>query len=390
MKVEETSLKDYVNFMLENIFKSKINNYWRNIDKNILFGFFILFFLGLFFSFSSTSSLAGERLNKDYYFFFSKHLVFAILALLIMLTISALETSMLKKIIIPLFIFFFVLLILVPIIGLEVKGSKRWLNLYFFRLQPIELLKPFFILTTVKILTSNKIQNSQIKYLFSFLLLSSVIILLIDQPDLGQSILLVGSWTATVFVSGVSIIYIFSFFIIFIVLLSSLLLLMPEKFGYIINRLLTFFDPSKGDNFQSSKALEAIKQGGLKGQGMGEGILKDSVPEAHTDYIIAIVSEEYGSIISILIITIFLYISFRIVKNCIIQKDEFLKLSLCGLASLLVFQTFIHVGVNTSLLPTTGMTLPFLSYGGSSLVGSAILAGIILNYTKIKINLDEQ
>jgi cell division protein FtsW len=164
---------------------------------------------------------------------------------------------------------------------------------------------------------------------------------------------------------------------------------MPEKFGYIINRLITFLDPSKGDNFQSSKALDAIKQGGLKGQGMGEGILKDSVPEAHTDYIIAIVSEEYGSIISILIIVIFLYISFRIIKNCIIQKDEFLKLSLCGLASLLIFQTFIHIGVNTSLLPTTGMTLPFLSYGGSSLIGSAILAGIILNFTKIKLELHD-
>ena len=135
--------------------------------------------------------------------------------------------------------------------------------------------------------------------------------------------------------------------------------------------------------------MDAIKQGGLKGQGMGEGILKDSVPEAHTDYIIAIVSEEYGSIISILIIVVFLYISFRIIKNCTAQKDEFLKLSLCGLASLLIFQTFIHIGVNTSLLPTTGMTLPFLSYGGSSLVGSAILAGVILNYTKIKLNLDE-
>ena len=192
------------------------------------------------------------------------------------------------------------------------------------------------------------------------------------------------------FVSGVSIIYIFSFFIIFIIFLSGFLLLIPEKFGYIINRLLTFIDPSKGDNFQSSKALDAIKQGGLKGQGMGEGILKDSVPEAHTDYIIAIVSEEYGSIISIMIITIFLYISFRIIKNSVTKKDEFLKLSLCGLASLLIFQTFIHIGVNTNLLPTTGMTLPFLSYGGSSLVGSAILAGIILNYTKIKIDLDEQ
>jgi cell division protein FtsW len=375
--------------MLKNIYKFEINAYWRNIDKNILFGFFILFFLGLFFSFSSTSSLAGERLNKAYYFYFSKHLAFTLLALLIMFVISAIETSLLKKIVIPLFVIFFIFLILVPIIGVEVKGAKRWLDVYFFRLQPIELLKPFFILTTVKILTLNKLKNSQIKYLFSFLLLTSVIILLIDQPDLGQSILLIGSWSATVFVSGVSLTYIFSFFAIFVASISCLLFLMPEKFGYIINRLVTFLDPAKGDNFQSSKALDAIKQGGLKGQGMGEGILKDSVPEAHTDYIIAIVSEEYGSIISILIIVIFLYISFRIIKNCVEQKDKFLKLSLCGLASLLIFQTFIHIGVNTKLLPTTGMTLPFLSYGGSSLIGSAILAGVILNYTKIRLDLDE-
>ena len=115
---------------------------------------------------------------------------------------------------------------------------------------------------------------------------------------------------------------------------------------------------------------------------MGEGILKDSIPEAHTDYIIAIISEEFGAIISIMIIFIFLYVSFRIIKNCVKQEDKFIKISLCGLASLMIFQTFIHIGVNTSLLPTTGMTLPFLSYGGSSLVGSAILAGIILNYTK--------
>ena len=133
---------------------------------------------------------------------------------------------------------------------------------------------------------------------------------------------------------------------------------MPEKFGYIINRLVSFIDPSKGDQFQSSSALDAIKLGGLKGQGMGEGILKDSVPEAHTDYIIAIISEEYGSIISIIIILLFLYISFRIIKNCINQEDQLIKI-LCGLASLLVFQTFIHVGVNTSLIPTTGMNFYF-------------------------------
>ena len=375
--------------MLKNLFSFKFDNYWRNIDKNILFGFIILFFLGLFFSFSSTSSLAGERLNKTFYFFFTKHLIFTIFSITIMFLISAIETSLLKRLVIPLFIISFLLLLLVPIIGVEVKGARRWLNLYFLRIQPIELLKPFFILASVKILTLEKFKNSQIKYLLSFLLLASVIILLIDQPDLGQSILLMGSWIATVFIAGVSLMYILSFFFIFAFILGSLLFFMPEKFGYIINRLITFVDPSKGDSFQSTKALDAIKLGGLKGQGMGEGILKDSVPEAHTDYIIAVIAEEFGSIASILIITIFLYIAFRIIKVCVLTNDEFLKISLCGLASLLIFQTFIHIGVNTSLLPTTGMTLPFVSYGGSSLLGSAILAGIILNYTKIKLDIYE-
>ncbi len=375
--------------MLKNTFKIIFINYWRNIDKKIFFCFFVLFFLGLFFSFSSTSSLAGERLNKDYYFFFSKHLIFTFLAIVIMIFLSILQTTFLKKIIIPLFALSFILLALVPIVGVEVKGAKRWLDFYFFRLQPIEVLKPFFILATVKILTLEKFKNSQVKYILSFFLLSAVIILLIDQPDLGQSILLLGSWVATVFISGVSLLYIFGFFSIFLISISSLLFLMPGKFGYVINRLFSFIDPSKGDRFQSSSALDAIKLGGLKGQGMGEGILKDSVPEAHTDYIIAIISEEYGSLISIIIILIFLYISFRIIKNCINQDDELIKISLCGLSALLVFQTFIHVGVNTNLIPTTGMTLPFLSYGGSSLIGSAILAGIILNYTKNRTHLYE-
>jgi cell division protein FtsW len=373
--------------MQENIFRFRLINYWRNIDKKILMSFLILFSLGLFFSFSSTSSLAGERLNKDYYFFFTKHLAFTALALSVMFSISAIETTLLKKLVVPLFIITFLLLALVPIIGVEVKGAKRWLNLYFFRLQPIEFLKPFFILTVVKLLTMNKFKNSQIKYLLSFLLLFLVLVLLIDQPDLGQSILLIISWIATVFTFGVSLLFIFVFFSIFLFFLSALLFLFPEKFGYIINRLITFFDPTQGDRFQSTSALDAIKQGGLTGQGMGEGILKDNVPEMHTDYIIAIVSEEYGSVVSIMILLIFLYISFRIIKNCIHQEDQFVKISLCGLSALLIFQSFIHAGVNTSLLPTTGMTLPFLSYGGSSLMGSAILAGVILNYTKNKTHL---
>ncbi len=370
--------------MSKNSFKFFFINYWRNIDKKILFCFLILFFLGLFFSFSSTSSLAGERLNKDYYFFFTKHLFYTFIALIIMIFISVVKTEFIIKFSTHFFIISFILLALVPIIGTEVKGAKRWLDLYFFRLQPIEILKPLFILMTVKILTFENFKNSKIKYLLSFILLSAVIILLIDQPDLGQSILLMGSWIAIVFISGVSLTYITTFFALFSISLSSILFFLPEKFGYVTNRLVTFFDPNQGDKFQSSSALDAIKLGGLTGQGMGEGILKERVPEAHTDYVIAVISEEYGSIVSIIILLIFLYISFRIIKNCFNQENEFLKISLNGLAALLIFQTFIHAGVNTNLLPTTGMTLPFLSYGGSSLIGSSILAGLVLNYTKNK------
>ena len=370
--------------MLKKSFKFFFINYWRNIDKKILFSFLTLFFLGLFFSFSSTSSLAGERLDKDYYFFFTKHLLFTFLALSLMFLISIIKTEFIVKFTSHLFIISLILLALVPIIGVEAKGAKRWLDLYFFRLQPIEILKPLFILITVKILTFEKLKDSQTKYILSFILLISVIILLIDQPDLGQSILLTGSWVATVFISGISLTYIFVFFFLFIISLSSILFFLPEKFGYVINRLVTFFDPNQGDKFQSSSALDAIKLGGLTGQGMGEGILKESVPEAHTDYVIAVISEEYGSIVSIIILIIFLYISFRIIKNCFNQDNQFLKISLSGLATLLIFQTFIHAGVNTNLLPTTGMTLPFLSYGGSSLIGNAILAGLVLNYTKNK------
>ena len=368
--------------MQKGIFNTK--NYWRNLDKNILASFMLLFVLGIFFSFSSTSFLADERLNKSYYFFFQKHLLYALLSFCIMIFISLLNTNLINRSLLPVFLFFLLLLILVPFIGVEVKGAKRWLNFYLFRLQPIEFIKPFFVLTVVQIITSNWIKNLNLAYFVSFILLSSIIFLLVIQPDLGQSVLLISAWISLIFVSGVNIFYLFLILAFVIFLFFSLLYIAPEKFSYIVARLTSFMDPSKSGNFQSHKATEAIRQGGLKGQGMGEGVLKESVPEAHTDYIIAVVSEEFGSIVSVLIITIFLFVAFRIIKKVVNFSNNFYKLSLSGLASLLIFQAFIHVGVNANLLPTTGMTLPFLSYGGSSLLSSGIIAGIVLNYTSFE------
>ena len=277
-----------------------------------------------------------------------------------------------------------------PFIGIEVKGAKRWLNFYLFRLQPIEFIKPFFILAIAQIITSNWIKNLNLAYFVSFILLSSIILLLVVQPDLGQSVLLTCVWLSLIFVSGINIFYLFFILIFAVLIFFSLLYIAPEKFSYIVTRLTSFMDPTKPGNFQSQKATEAIKQGGLKGQGMGEGVLKESVPEAHTDYIIAVVSEEFGSIVSILIIAIFLFVAFRIIKKIVNFSNNFYKLSLSGLASLLVFQAFIHVGVNANLLPTTGMTLPFLSYGGSSLLSSGIIAGVILNYTSLREKFNEK
>ena len=367
-------------------FKSKyfnIKKYWRNIDKQILLGFSLLFILGAFFSFSSTSILADERLDREYYSFFQRHLIYAFASFILMIFISSINNSFITKIIFPCFLIFFTLLALVPFIGIEVKGAKRWLNLYFFNFQPIEFIKPFFILVIAKIISDNNFKKINLSYFVSFLILSIIIFLLIIQPDLGQSVLLITTWLSLIFVSGMNIYFIACIGILIILSFFSLIFLSPEKFNYILNRIYSFIDPSKADGFQSQKAIDAIRLGGLKGQGMGEGILKESVPEAHTDYIIAVISEEFGSIISILIICIFLYIAFRLTKIIINSNNNFYKLSLSGLVSLLIFQTFIHVGVNTNILPTTGMTLPFLSYGGSSLISSGIVAGIILNYTSL-------
>ena len=185
-------------------------NYWKEIDKTIFLSFLLLFILGVFFSFVSTSSLAGERLNKDYYFFFSKHLIFSICSIFLMIIISWFELNFLKKTLIPIFLALLITLFLVLFFGVEVKGSKRWLNLFFFRFQPIEFLKPFFIVIIAKILSKENLITTNTSYFFSFLCLIIPCAILLNQPDVGQTILLVLSWATIVFVSGIKLIYIFS------------------------------------------------------------------------------------------------------------------------------------------------------------------------------------
>ena len=188
-----------------------------------------------------------------------------------------------------------------------------------------------------------------------------------------------------IFVSGINLIFFLFFFGLVSIVLSYIILYVP-KFDYIQKRLFSFLDPNSGNNYQSEKASEAISNGGFFGKGIGEGTLNSRIPEAHTDYIISVISEEFGVIIVLAIMIIFLILSYNILKKINAENDDKVKLILVGITSIILFQTFIHIGVNIRLLPTTGMTLPFLSYGGSSIISTSILSGIILNLTRRKIS----
>jgi len=360
--------------------------WWKNLDKFILSLIIILFLTGLFFSLVSTSLIASDKLETNSYFFFFKHLVFVIIGIGLIFIFSYIDQENLYKISIYIFFVSLTLLFLVPIIGVEVKGSKRWLDIFFLpRLQPIELVKPFFIIVLSILLTFHKLKNFTLKFILTLILTFIISFLLIIQPDLGQTLLICFTWMLLIFVSGVNLIFLSAISVIGLSLLLYFIFYVA-KFEYIKNRILSFFNSETGThNFQSDKAIESIISGGFFGKGIGEGTLKNKVPEAHTDYIISVISEEFGVIVIILILILFLVFIFSIFKKVNIENDHKTKLILVGSASLILIQAMIHIGVNIRLFPTTGMTLPFLSYGGSSIISTSLMSGIILNLTKRKI-----
>ena len=361
--------------------------WWKNIDKSIFFLITLLFAIGLFFSLVSTSLIASDKLDTNSYFFFFKHLFYICIGIFIIFTFSSISTEQLFKYSIILFFISLTSLFLVPIIGAEVKGSKRWIDLFFLpRFQPIEILKPFLIIIFATILCSKRISSLYLRYLVSIFIVSLVSILLIIQPDIGQTLLVVFSWAVLIFASGINIFFLLGFSLFLLIFLIYLIIYVP-RFDYIQSRVFSFFNRDVGThNFQSEKAIESITSGGFFGKGIGEGVLKNRVPEAHTDYIISVISEEFGVIAIILILFLFLVLIYMVFKKINFEKNEKVKLVLIGSISLILMQATIHIGVNIRLFPTTGMTLPFLSYGGSSIVGISIFSGIILNLTKRKIN----
>ena len=238
--------------------------WWKNIDKFLFSLIILLFFTGLFFSLVSTSLIASDKLDTNDYSFFFKHFIFIFLAIIIIFVLSSMSEEKLIKLSYVIFLFSLIFLFLVPIIGIEVKGSKRWIDIYLLpRFQPIELVKPFLIVFISLTLSSQKYRNIYFKYLISFLITLAVALLLAVQPDIGQTLLVFFSWLILIFCSGTSIIFLTSLFLFLILVFFYLIFFIP-KFEYIKNRLISFLDTETGTyNFQSDKALESITSGGF-------------------------------------------------------------------------------------------------------------------------------
>jgi|TARA_B110000238_G_C16081634_1_gene419717 cell division protein FtsW len=362
-------------------------DWWKNIDKVIFLLMVLLFSLGLFFSLASTSLIVSDQLETNNYFFFFKHLIYVFIGIIILIFFSSLSKKNLFKFSVFLFFVSLFFLFLVPIIGTEVKGAKRWLDLIFLpRFQPIELVKPFTIILLATILSSEKNTHIYYKYFVSFIAIIPTSFLLMMQPDIGQTLLIFLSWITLVFISGISLMIFLAFFGISIISLVYMVFNI-SKFEYIRGRIISFFNPANGThNAQVTKSVDGISSGGFFGKGIGEGTLKYKGSETHTDFIISVISEEFGVVIIILILVMFLFFIYSVFKKVYLEKNEKIKLVLVGSITLIVAQALIHIGVNIRLFPTTGMTLPFLSYGGSSIIGVSILSGIILNLTKRKVN----
>lgn len=363
-------MKDFVN--IEVLLK-----WWRSVDKYLLTSFFVLIFFGIFFIFSATPVIA-QKIGLNKFYFVWKHFLYMIPTISVMMFISLLDAKSIKRICVVIFFLSLILMLLVPICGQEIKGARRWITFSFLTIQPSELMKFSFMVFSAWMFSENSEKFPG--YKISTISMMLITFLLLLQPDLGMTILVLSSWIGQFFITTLSI-----YFIIFLFFSSCISLVgCYFIFPHVSSRIDKFL--GVGENYQIQKSLESLYNGGFWGLGPGEGLVKRHLPDAHSDFIFSVIAEEFGAVVCIIIILLFATI---IIRALIIAKrshDKFLKLAIFGIIFMFGIQILINVSSALSLIPTKGMTLPFISYGGSSNFSIGIFAGILLGLTKVTIN----
>ena len=354
--------------------------WWLSIDKVILFLIIITLCLGNVFT-ALASPVVANRIGINSNLFIIKNLIFSFLGLSIIIFCSTLNEKKIIDISYICFVILLLMLVIVIVVGSQNKGAKRWIRLLGFSLQPSEIIKPFFIIVISDILTRFKrIDNSHIYLaLILYVILS---MLLVFQPDIGMLILISSVFFIALFLVGVKLKYFVWLLLGCIIVAIGLYFVFPHFHHRIDNYINSVFLGGE-KTYQVAKSLSAFATGGLLGKGPFEGAIKNHIPDAHTDFIFAVIGEEFGSIVCIFIVMIFFFISFRFMLKALKEFDQFRYLAINCLSLIFVFQAIINIGVSLNLLPTKGMTLPLISYGGSSMIGTSITLGFLLALTKI-------
>ncbi len=352
--------------------KKYIKNWWGNIDKWILSLSLLLISIGTLLIFSSSTYIESK-----YSLLINKHLVFVPISLLTIFFISTISLRSLIIISIMSF-FFFLLLSYFPLfLSVEMKGAKRWIKFLNFTIQPSEFLKPTYVIVSALLLSrfQKKKDNS---FYINLLLLSLICVALIMQPDFGMFVLIFCTWFIQLILSGISYKFIVMM-VIFGIFFTTLAYFGHDHVRFRINN---FFDKDLGDNYQINNSLEAFSNGGFFGKGIGSGIFSKKLPDVHSDFIFSLAGEELGFFFSCALIFVYSLIFYRIIINALKINNLFIFLSVSGLSIMFIFQTIINMASTINLIPTKGMTLPFLSYGGSSLLSCSIMIGFILCLTR--------
>lgn len=356
--------------------RGPVADWFWTIDRFFLATFILLMGIGFMLSFAASPAVA-ERLNLDSFHFVKRHAAFLLPSLAVMVGISFMSPRQVRRTAMILLLASLAMMVLALFFGAEVKGSRRWISLAGLSVQPSEFMKPAFVVVCAWLFSEHARQPEIPGNLFAILLFGIVAALLVAQPDLGQTILTTAVWGGMFFMAGMPWLWI-------VVLGGSAVgglvvayTVLPHVAGR-IDRFMT----GEGDTFQVDTALQAIIRGDWFGQGPGEGIVKRIIPDSHTDFIFSVAAEEFGIVFCMMIVLIFAFLVMRGLSHAFRERNDFTRFAVAGLVLQIGIQSMINIGVNLQLLPAKGMTLPLISYGGSSMVAICVTAGFILALTR--------
>lgn len=352
---------------------SLLAEWWHTIDRRLLVTLLMLIGVGLVMSLAASPAIAVKK-GLPAFHFVERHVVFASVSAVVMLIVSLLGPRHVRRLALGLMLVAILGMMAVLVVGAEINGARRWISVMGLSLQPSELAKPGFVVASAWLLVEARRSGDAIALMITVAFYVAIVALLVAQPDLGQTLLVSLVWGTLFFLSGQPLRWAAAFGVTALVLFGTAAL----TFDHARQRIVRFIAPSSGETYQTDRALQSFAEGGLLGRGPGEGTIKTVLPDAHTDFIFAVIAEEFGAVACLFLVGLYAFVLMRAFARARTEPDAFTRLAVMGLALLIVVQAVINMGVNVGLLPAKGMTLPFVSAGGSSSLGTAIAAGLLL------------